>query len=502
MHASNSDGQQDPASIMREVNTLLAAGRTVDAEDLTRRWAHDVRQRSGAGSHRDAVAQHQLGSLLLNVGQLDHAIEAFREAVVGEAPSEPQALRDRLTFLTSLGQALAAAKEYEQAEQVLAKGLEGRGTFYGAEHAGYAFGLEPLAEVTMRLGDADAALEMIEQVIGNFWRNGHDRIAGAIAIRAEMLKTAGKATPPFAGLEKLPTQAIERIAGQAIARAARMEDLKIARQVLADLTPMLEARLGPSDAGTVDLLIAASNIERKLNKEGDAKIRQDAIGKLIGIFDAQGRARDALQAAMGLALAHGDAGQTSLAVETYLQALARAASIGDPGETSQVLRNLGLLLAELKQDGDAERRLRESVEHAERSGDGDLLGRSLIAVGVLLQHGGRPEEALAFLRRALPLLDPADADAITCKSHLRAIETGVSCGCGEMEAGIAEAFREFVMAKLPPGLLQRLDVALEGGEFSIGVHLDRRASDDELKYVNRVVQHALEEFRRKVARER
>ena len=165
----------------------------------------------------------------------------------------------------------------------------------------------------------------------------------------------------------------------------------------------------------------------------------------------------------------------------------------------RALRNSGLLLAQLKRDAEAEPQLRESIAQAERSGNREMLGRSLIAAGVFLQHNGRAGEARPLLRRAIPLLDPAQLDAITAKTHLRAIETGGSCGCGDEAAGIADAFREFVMAKLPAGLLKRLDVALEDGDFSIGVHLDRNASDEELRHVNRVVQHALEEFRLRIS---
>ncbi len=483
---------------MREALRLLQAGDTVGAEETALRNAIDTRSRHGAGSHADAIAHNELGSVLMNVGQLDRAIAAMRESVSGPVPTTESALRDRLTFLMNLGQALIFAKRFEEAEEALHKGLEGRAGFYGREHAGFAFGLEPLAEVTARLGKPDIALEMIDEVVRNFWRNGHPRVAGALAIRAEILKSAGKLTPPFAGLEKLPAQVIEELGKTAVTRVARTEDLKISRQVLADLTPILVERLGESHRATINNLIAISNIERKLGDEGDPNIRQSAFERLIGIFDAQGRPRDALQATLGLALAFGDAGDNEKAVASYQEAVRRVGLLNDAKETSQVLRNFGLLLVELKRNPEAEARLREAVTEAEKSRDTEMLGRALIALGIFLQHESRLSEAGELLKRALPMLDPAHPDAITCRSHLGAIEIGGSCGCGDTARAIAEAFREYVMSRVPGGLLKQLDVTLKDADFSIGVRLEREASQDEVQHLNRVIEHALQEFRRKM----
>ena len=195
----------------------------------------------------------------------------------------------------NLGQTLQMAQRFEEAEVALHKGLEGREGFYGREHAGYAFGLEPLAEVMFRLGKTDMAIQMMEEVVQNFWRHGHPRVAGAIAIRAQMIKQAGKSDAPFAGLEKLPNETIDEIGKKAIARVTRTEDLKISRQVLADLIPLLSSRLGDAHRQTVAALVTASNIERKLGKEGDAAIRQSAIQRVIQVFDSQARPQEAAQ---------------------------------------------------------------------------------------------------------------------------------------------------------------------------------------------------------------
>ena len=130
-----------------------------------------------------------------------------------------------------------------------------------------------MAEVAFQLGKTEVALAMMNEAVGNFWRNGHPRVAGAIAIRANMRKAAGSATALFGGLDKLPNDMIAEIGKQTVARVARAENLKVSREVLSDLVVLLSGRLGESHPQTINALIAISNIERKLGKEGDPAIR-------------------------------------------------------------------------------------------------------------------------------------------------------------------------------------------------------------------------------------
>ena len=64
---------------------------------------------------------------------------------------------------------------------------------------------------------------------------------------------------------------------------------------------------------------------------------------------------------------------------------------------------------------------------------------------------------------------------------------------------MADAFRQFVLTRLPQGLLEKLDVELKDNNFQIGVHLSREPRSGELDQLNRVMNHALEEFKRRVS---
>ena len=475
-----------------------------------------VESRFGKGSPRYASASSELGTVLLNAGQRERAIEAFRAACEGPWPADGQDLRDRLTYLMNLGQSLEWAGRLDEAEQALRKGLEGRKAHYGREHSGYAFGLEPLGTLMLRMGKPAVALEMLDEVASNFARNRHPRIAGALALRAEALKASGKPNPPFDGLDGLPPELIGQIFDKVLARFQQRfpgqaertpAQLVVMRQVLADLVPLLERRLGEAHKATLGALATAANIERLLGDNGDEQIRSAAIRRTIDICDRHGRGREALHAVMGLAMARGDAEHEEEAVEIYQDALRRAEQLGDPVDRSQALRNFGLCLSNLKRNVEAERRLGEAVEVAAASGaamDGDapriseILSRAQIALGIFLQHNGKPDEARGLLSSALERIDPALPDAITARGHLGAIETGAACGCGDTAGAMAEAFRQFVLARLPQGLLEKLDVELKDKNFQIGVHLNRELQPGELQQLNRVVSHALEEFKRRV----
>ncbi|GIF48274.1 hypothetical protein DFJ67_3440 [Asanoa ferruginea] len=206
-------------------------------------------------------------------------------------------------------------------------------------------------------------------------------------------------------------------------------------------------------------------------------------------------------AALGLAMAQGDAGDTDGSLRTYASAYDRARRIARPEVMSQVLRNWGLALSEAGQLGPAEQRLGEAVAQARRAGDGETLGRADVALGILLQHDGRLDEARSVLEESLSNLDPVHPDALVARSHLGAVLEGRTCGCGDMPATITDACREFILSKIPTDLLATLAVTIEEGDILVKVELRREPSEEELERLNGVVQSAYAEFRRRLTRQ-
>lgn len=492
------NGNSETSPAMEKAVQLLQRGETVRAEETMLQAVREAEQRFGPGSPQTAVYRNELGTILLNLEQYDRAVEAYRAACAGPPPKADPDLRDRLTFLMNLGMALQYAGRLDEAEEALRRGVAGRREYYGTQHAGYGFGLEPLADLLLRQGKLAEAQAVIQETVETFWQTGHPRIATALALRAEIWKAAGVTAPPFAGLEGLPEEIIQDLGARVCSRVEEADPL-VLRPVLADAMALCWHRLGEGHPVTLNLLAHQANLERELGPHGDHALRQEAIHRVIGIYERLGQEPDVIQTLQGLAVAQTDAGQTDAALATYAAALARAERLPHGAQRSQVRRNYGLFLAELERRPEAEVQLRAAVQDAERVHDHEMLGRALVALGIFLQHDGRLDEAAPLLQQAARHLAPAHPDAICGRSHLEAIRTGAACGCGNPEGAVAEAFRDFVLERLPRDLLEELHVGIDDGDFQINVALQREPTPEELEHLNRVMEHALAEFRKRLA---
>jgi tetratricopeptide (TPR) repeat protein len=472
--------------------SLLREGRFGDAENVMAREVQAVADKHGPDSPEWASAQCDLGNVLLNADQLDRAIECFRQAAA-VSPRDHESHKDQLTYRLNVGMALRMAGRLEEAEQQLRQGVSERLAFYGREHAGYAFGLEPLASLLLERGDVPGARQVVEEAVANLWNNGHERVASALALRAAVVQAGGTGEPLFVGLDQLPDPVVEQI-GRVIAQVP-VVDGAARKALFTTLVAALEQRLGPDHQGTINALSALANLGRDI---GDEAGRVQAIERVLASYDRQGRTEEALMAALGLAMAQDDAGDTGGSLRTYASAFERSQRIGRPEVISQVLRNWGLALKEAGQTGPAEQRLTEALEQARRGADHDTVGRAGVALGLFLQHEGRLDEARTILEEGLAVMDPVHPDALVGRSHLGAVLDGRTCGCGDMPSTIAAAFREFVITRLPADLLDRLEVDIVDGDFKIDVHLRREPTEAEIGRLNEVFATAQAEFRHRI----
>ncbi|WP_144126117.1 tetratricopeptide repeat protein [Catellatospora sichuanensis] len=482
-----------PPTPIEAAFSLLQQGRLGEAEELMARELQAVTAKHGHGSPAWASTQCDLGNVLLNADQINRAIECYRNATAAST-DDPQFRKEHLTYRLNLGLALRMAGRLDESEEELRRGAQDRLTFYGRGHAGYAFGLEPLADVLLQRGDVRQARQVVEETVDNLWRNGHPHVASALALRAEVVAAGATGDPLFPPMDQLPDPLIEQVA-QAVLNRQGQGDPATFPTVLKALVTTLEARLGADHQATLNALSMLANSGRD---RGDNAGRVDAIQRVLASYDRQGLAEQALMAALGLAMAQSEVGEKDAALHTYASAYSRAERIGSPELASQVLRNWGLALREAGQTHLAEQRLGEAVAQARQGGDGETLGRADVALGLFLQHEGRLEQARTILEEGLSVLDPVHPDAMIGRSHLGAVLDGRTCGCGDMETTITEAFRDFVAGRLPADLLARLDVAIADGDFKIDVELRREPTQDELERLNSVIQSAHAEFRRRL----
>lgn len=303
--------------------SLILQGRIVEAEALMVRELDAVTARYGAGSPQWASAQCDLGNVLFNADQMGRAIDCFRAAVSVSPRDYPDLHKDHLTYRSNLGMALRLAGRLDEAEQELRAGAQARLEFYGREHAGYAFGLEPLAELLLQRGDLAQARQVVEEMVANLHHNRHERVAVALALRAEIVRAAGSGEQTFPGIDWLPENVLEQLV---LAVCGRMEfgEPLLYRTLLRDLAAGLEARLGPDHFATLKVLSNLANLNRNIGDEAGRAERVDAIRRVLAAHDRQGRAVDALHVAQGLALALGDAGETEEGLRAYAAAHERA----------------------------------------------------------------------------------------------------------------------------------------------------------------------------------
>jgi tetratricopeptide (TPR) repeat protein len=482
-------------SPLDEALALLRDGRVVDAEELMKRAVRQAAEEHGEHSAAWASTQSDMGNVLLRAQQPAWAAECFRAAVAVAVPPGEDPQR-RLGYQLNLGIALSLSGRLEEGAEALRQSCAGRLAFFGHEHLGYAYGLEPLADVLLRLGDFTGALEAIDKALPIFQRAGHERVASSVALRGVILQADDQTGPLFPGLRDLPDHLVERAATIAAARVQQGIDPAAAYLLVAHLANALRARLGPDHAATVN---AFNALAVQAGDRGDHVGRTAALRRVLAAYDRQNRAEEGLSAALGLAEALNDAGETENCLLTYEDAAARAERIGRADRISQTLSDWGLALQEAGQPEPAALRLGEAVAAARRSDDPLLLGQAAAAYGICLQHLGRPAEARAALEEGLSVLDPRDDAALAARGHLVAILDGRDCGCADLRAAVEEAYRDFVVSRAPAGLLGRFDVRIVGNSFMVDVEFQREPAEDEVQRLNEIVQAGHAEFSRQVA---
>ncbi|MEM9074241.1 MAG: tetratricopeptide repeat protein [Myxococcota bacterium] len=482
----------------------LRAGNRLEAEKIAADALRQAQSSHPEGSLAVAQAEFDLASILVAVGDLARAITHTRRACAVREESEA-ARRERLTFLMNLGELLQRAGELEESETVHRSGLEGRASFYGEDHPGYAFGLEPLAEVLLAQARPREARPLLQRAIEIFRAANHPRLVGTILVEASCAKAVAPEEPSLQHLAGASTEMLSAAVDAALKKAAMAADAHsdpaLWLAVLAELRRTV-VHGGWTDAAALTNLVAAeSNLARLAGLHTQ---QAQAFQWLIAHLDDHGDAEQARNAVLGLALAQSQAGNLEIAEEAYRDALRRSEAAG-PLAQSSTLRNFGLFLAEIDRRAEAEPLLRQAVSEARKAwgGGGESLGRALVALGIFVQHGGEESEyvlveARGLLQEAIGLLPADHPDTLPARSHLDAIQRGSGCGCGNMNEAISQALAEMVQAELPPGLLKHIAYKDDG---NLNVELGREPSPEEFELLNRVIHQAMAQLKKRLRQE-
>lgn len=485
----------NPLSSLDRAFALLDEGALDAAVALLDDALQRAEQSHGERSLPAARAHNDRGSLLRFLGDDEGALRSFERAAE-LTKDDDGARKEHLTYLLNAGDVLLRSGSLQDAEDAIRRSLQGRREVYGPSHPGYAFALEPLANVLLRQAKLDAALEAIEEAVANFRHHAHPRLATALAVRAEVLAAAGADTRTLAGVEALPDELLPAVAQTLHARLVDGDPRQLAR-VLYELLPLLEERLGSAHEVTLETWSAVANLEAD---GGDGEKRRQAISRVLRALDASGDGYGALEACLGLALAFADEGDDVRARETYEDARARATALQDDAALAQVLRNLGVYLEDSGKPAEATRALEEAVAAAFRFGDDILTGRCQAALGVVLSHEGSAA-APDVLAAAIARLPHEHMDALVARAHQEALASDRACGCGEVDVALAQELRELVKARVPGGLVADLAlVTSDDDELSLDVRLSREPSPREQELLDEVVRAAHRRLREKALR--
>jgi tetratricopeptide (TPR) repeat protein len=472
--------------------------RVADGELLLRGEVSNLAQKFGRSSLEYEVASGDLGTYLWVVGNEIAAIEIFKNLCSAPMPTDGDRLRNRLTQIMNFGELLITVGELDRAEQILQQGLAGRLEYYGAEHPGYAFGLEPLAGVWLYRGQFEAALTAIDRTIDIFASSNHERIIGAIVLRAEILKTMGVEAYLFEDLEECDRDWIEEFANNLLMRVKNFTPPQIARKLLIDLVQLLEKKLDRDGKILLFTYSRFAETERQLGKDGNAQIRQASIQKIIDSYQRQGDLEGTISALMGLASARSDNDEIEAALKSHSRALALAEGSQDPALSVQVMRNYGLFLKEIGQKSAARDMLSRSIDIAQQSGLLEAIARGQIALGIFLQHEGEIESARQLLELGNANLNPSDRDRVCGINHLRAIEQGIACCSEAMPDTLLVSCREFILSKISSAAVEDLQISDNDG-LTVNLSFHEDVSDEEKESIVLQIDYAFREFQQNLS---
>lgn len=476
--------QDGPGPALQMARALLGQGQVAAAQLHMEQAVVEADQAHGVGSFEAHVARGELGALLLYLGDHERAVTCFRQAVAFE-PGDDQERRKRLlTLRGELAMTLERAGHTSEAAQVYLEGLEQRAAFYGREHAGYAFGLEPYAAFLARRGDLAGALPIAQEAAENLDRNQHPRLAQAVILLAQIHSLQGH-PHPFGAME-LPEGLVELVG-----RAIGEQDGWPSGMVLAVIESFLEAasgRLGLDSEGLEAALVAATQAARSAGAHASLARH---LHMLLAMARERGQAAEEQHLTMALSLAAEEAGDPLEAERLLREGVRLANELPEPRVRCHALRQLGVFHAHHRRP-EAESVLRTALLEAISCDDRHEADLTRVALGVHLQHEGRPDEARELLSLAVEGLDPATSQAFTARGHLDAIAHGSGCGCGRGEQAYTATLESLVRPELPDDLLEAIEI--EDGQLS--VKLRREPSSAEAELLDRVLRQALFRLRK------
>ena len=276
-------GQPPPSATLQQAIQLLEAGQAEEAEKVVTRAAKQAKADHGSGSLPLANAYADMARLHCHTGDFKRAATEFRHAAEGPVPPDAAGRRDRLAHMVGFAACLETVGKTDEAEKVHRQCVAFARNLNGPTNPGYAAAVEPLAALLLTAGKTDEAAKLMDEAYDILWKHGDAKIVGAIPLRAEALKAAGRNDNAFRDLGDLPDSLVNEAVSNVIDRSGRGDAVRM-RQVLADLLKFVDRKYGDGHPATADTLAAIARHEAALGEQADPKVRASAARRSVWSF--------------------------------------------------------------------------------------------------------------------------------------------------------------------------------------------------------------------------
>ncbi|MBL7038964.1 MAG: tetratricopeptide repeat protein [Pirellulaceae bacterium] len=466
---------------MNEAIGLAQQGEVVEAVSMMKQCVAEVRENCGDVSDKHAQALFHFGTLLCSTGDLDQGAELCRQAA-DACPDSTSGKKERLTYLMNVGQMLSHAGKPEQAVPVLQDSLAERIAFYGSGHAGVAYGQQVLAESLLASGQYAQGLEHAQAAVEIFESEQHHEFPGTFALQAALASAAGHTTESiWQGLADYPEDIVVEVIQHSSTTASLMAD-RLGLVYMEQLCEWCEKYMPEQTALLVNTVVSWSNLAfERVDLESLTK----SADILTSLIDKLPDPADRIQLMQGTALSYSRCERSDDDIRRiYERAASEATENSLPLEAANVARNHAIFEAE--HDG-VEAALAQydlAIDCSQQAGaeGAELLGRTLVAKGIFLQHQDRPNEAKPLLEQGHSILPATHPDGACGVLHLVALENGMNCCCNGGEGLERESLsllaKKFFEESGLGDVLESVGIGEDGG---LQVHMSREPTADEME---------------------
>ena len=272
----------------------------------------------------------------------------------------------------------------------------------------------------MRDGELKVALVEAELAVDQFWKDGDSKITQALPLLSLLRHASQSEEDTFESLDDLPTSFSPQLLSEAtLLHEEHQSDASM--KMMADVNGFIKRWVGEENQTWHE--------QADFNPLADDRI--ESLKSQITQFYSDGSRDRAIEASLELANEYANLGQDKRAFKLFRQVVEKSKRAGRTNIRIDGLLDFGQFMSRIEKLDDAERLMRLAAGVARKANDREKYAHVIAALGVVLMHQGKDEQAIKYLEKARLLLTVWGVDSDTVNQHLEALRKGVSCNCIE-----------------------------------------------------------------------